>query len=224
VLEAEMTKVDEIALAIRAKSGDQRAMVELYNQYLPMMHMYCRKYKILDNLTQEDLLQYCALYFMGAIEKFDPSRDNKFGTMLHVHLQQISRDVIYQDMTIRRPSQQRGEKTEFKCMSVDAKISDCLGGDSTDTFADVYEDETARFWEFAENAEENRGLMKIVHSELQSLDPLPRTIVELCIYTELRHEDIAHSLDVQIHVIRRQMKYFRENMRKRCEKAKQVVI
>ena len=207
-----------LELVKKAKQRDATATTQLYRQCENLIRSFCRKYKILDNLTQADLNQYGALYFIQAVDAFDVNRDLKFTTFLFTYLQQISRDVIYQDMTIRRPSQQRGEKTEFKCMSVDAKISDCLGGDSTETFADLYEDETARFWEFAENAEENRGLMKIVHSELQSLDPLPRTIVELCLYTELRHEDIAHSLDVQIHVIRRQMKYFRENMRKRCEK------
>ncbi len=214
-----MTKVDEIQLAIRAKAGEQKAIVELYNQYLPMMHKTCRKYKSLNNLTYDDLLQYCTVYFMLAIEKFDPDKNNKFGTFLTGQLLQVYRDVVYQDMTVRRPSKNdSGTMETVQCMSVDAKVSDVLGGDSTDTFAEIYEDETARFWETSESDEEFAIINRIMQSELQSYAPFERTLIELCLYSNLAHHEISDALGAEVWKIRKLMQTFRANMRKRYAK------
>lgn len=207
-----MTKAQEIELAIRARAGDQTAITMLYKQYIPMMAQYCRKYRKLNTLTQEDLMQYCAIYFLQTIEKFDPSKNNKFGTMLLPQLQQLYRDVLYNDMVIRRPNQREESKTSFSCVSIDQQIDE--GSD----YSDLYEDLDARFWEETENVQEFAGLMEIVRSELASLDPLPRTIVELLIFTDMKNARVAECLDIDVDMVAYAIKRFRQNMKIRRKK------
>ncbi len=208
-----MTKESEIELAKRAKTGDQRAITELYNQYLPMMRHYCRKYKALDNLTQEDLVQYCAIYFMKTIDKFDPSKNNKFGTMLYTQLQQIHRDVLYQDMTVRRPAERAGVKTEFRCISVDTKLDD-----SENTFADMHEDESARFWVALEESETNSAINLAFKNELDTYNALDRTIIELLIYANYGNKRVREDLDLKAGKVEHLIKKFRVVMRDKLAK------
>lgn len=134
-----MTKSEMLELVKLAKTGDTKATTKLYLQCENLIRDYCRKYKNLTTLEQEDLVQYCAVYFIDAIEKFDISRDLKFTTFLFTRLQMIYRDVIYNDVTIRRPANymtilKEDESQIISTVSIDAKIP---GNNHGDTFTDL---------------------------------------------------------------------------------------
>jgi DNA-directed RNA polymerase sigma subunit (sigma70/sigma32) len=97
-----MTREEELPLVIAAKNGNQQAAEKLLVQYMKMIKDYCRKYKHLDILELDDLEQEAIFFFYDAIRKFDPNKNNKFGTFLYTQLQQLNRVVVYKDFIITR--------------------------------------------------------------------------------------------------------------------------
>lgn len=97
-----MTREEELPLVIAAKNGNQQAAERLLVQYMKMIKDYCRKYKHLDILELDDLEQEAIFFFYDAIRKFDPNKNNKFGTFLYTQLQQLNRVVVYKDFIITR--------------------------------------------------------------------------------------------------------------------------
>lgn len=97
-----MTREEELPLVIAAKNGNQQAAERLLVQYMKMIKDYCRKYKHLDILELADLEQEAIFFFYDAIRKFDPNKNNKFGTFLYTQLQQLNRVVVYKDFIITR--------------------------------------------------------------------------------------------------------------------------
>lgn len=97
-----MTREEELPLVIAAKNGNMQAAERLLVQYMKMIKDYCRKYKHLDILELDDLEQEAIFFFYDAIRKFDPNKNNKFGTFLYTQLQQLNRVVVYKDFIITR--------------------------------------------------------------------------------------------------------------------------
>lgn len=121
-----MTREEELPLVIAAKNGNQQAAERLLVQYMKMIKDYCRKYKHLDILELDDLEQEAIFFFYDAIRKFDPNKDNKFGTYLYVQLQQLNRVVVYKDFVITRRADymsriKKDPSTIVRSMSIDQK-------------------------------------------------------------------------------------------------------
>lgn len=212
-----MTKQDEHELFLRIQEGDLVAKGLLYAQYEKLIKQYCRKYKHLDSLELQDLEQQCYFFFEDALRKFDISKDNKFMTFLYTQLMQLSRYVTYNDFTVRRPGDyfkdiKSNDALKVSAVSIDVQL------ENGESFADKYEDDDARYWEEMENVQEFAGLMKIVKSELDALDSLPRTIVELLIFAGMKNVRVAEYLDVDVSVVSYAIKRFRQNMKIRCNK------
>lgn len=124
-----MTREEELPLVIAAKAGNEQAAERLLSQYIKMIKNYCRKYKHLDILELQDLEQECVFFFYDALRKFDTSKDNKFGTYLHVQLQQLNRVIVYGDFVITRRADymsriKKDPSTIVRSFSIDQKRTD----------------------------------------------------------------------------------------------------
>lgn len=213
-----MTKDDQKELVRRAKNGDKTATSKLYLQCEDMIRNYCRKYRNLNCLDPEDLLQYSTIYFMKAIEKFDLSRDLKFTTFLHTQLQQVYRDVLYHDFVVRRPATHIIELKEnpdaaYKSLTLDAKMDN-----DGNLFHEVYADSTANAEEVMITSEENSAMHLAFKEELDTYNALDRTIIELLIYANYGNKRIRKDLDLKAGKVERIIKQFRAVMREKLPK------
>jgi len=213
-----MTKDDQKELVRRAKDGDKTATTKLYLQCEDMIRNYCRKYKNLNCLDPEDLLQYSTIYFMKAIEKFDLSKDLKFTTFLYTQLQQVYRDVLYHDFVVRRPATHIEELKEnpdigYKSLALDAKMN----GDGNQ-FHEVYADSTANAEESMIESEENSAINIAFKKELDTYNALDRTIIELLIYANYGNKQVREELDLKMGKVERLIKEFRAVMRDKLPK------
>ena len=213
-----MTKETMNEMVRLAKEGNQVALSKLYLQCEGMIKNYCRKYKNLNHLEQEDLVQYCAVYFMQAIDKFDLSRDVKFTTHLHAQLQQVYRDVVYQDFVVRRPTGHMIEVKEnpdanYKAMSLDAKMDN-----DGNLFHEVYASNAPNTEELIIESEENSAMHLAFKEELDTYNALDRTIIELLIYANYGNKQVREELDLKAGKVEHLIKKFRVVMREKLPK------
>jgi RNA polymerase sigma factor (sigma-70 family) len=213
-----MTKETMNELVRLAKDGNQTAISKLYLQCEGMIRNYCRKYRNLNCLELEDLVQYCTVYFMMAIEKFDLSRDLKFTTFLHGQLQQVYRDVLYSDFVVRRSATHIAELKEnpdagYKSLALDAKMD----GDGN-LFHEVYADGTANAEESMIEAEASNAINLAFKTELDTYNALDRTIIELLIYANYGNKRVREELDLKTGKVERLIKEFRVVMRDKLAK------
>lgn len=213
-----MTKETMNELVRLAKDGNQIALSKLYLQCEGLIKNYCRRYKNLNHLEQEDLVQYCAVYFLQAVEKFDLSRDLKFTTFLIPQLQQCYRDVLYSDFVVKRPATHITELKQnpdigYKSLALDAKMD----GDGN-LFHEVYADSTANAEESIIEAEANSAINLAFKKELDTYNALDRTIIELLIYANYGNKRIREELDLKAGKVERLIKQFRAVMREKLPK------
>ncbi len=137
-----MVKVKEILEEeewIRFKEhGDEEARSRLAERYLPLVkHIIDRiAYKLPDFIDKEDLISEGILGLIDAIDKFDPSRMNKFGTYAMVRIRGAVLDSLRQMDWVPRSLRQKSKEIENAILTVernlgrpatDKEISEYLG-------------------------------------------------------------------------------------------------
>lgn len=189
-----LTKEQELNLVAKAKQGDAEAISALMLQYTPLIKRKVAGYRFLDALDHEDLMSQCYIYLAEAINKFDLTKDNKFGSFLVPQLLQLTRYIIEQGDTIKRTGTyfkdiQKCESNRIVNHSLDNVINQ-----HGDSYADAIED---REYELVSDVLVDREQIGVLYEALDFLDDVERELImRYYMYNEVFYK-ICDSMDIR---------------------------
>lgn len=209
-----LTKEQELDLVARAKQGDAEAVSALMLQYTPLIKRKVAGYRFLDALDHEDLMSQCYIYLAEAIHKFDMSRDNKFGSFLVPQLLQLTRYIVENGDTIKRPATYLKDIKESDDHKITNHSMDNVLNQHGDTYADTIED---REYELVSDVIVEHEHIGIMYEALDYLDEDERELVmRSYLYGEVFYK-IAESMGLSHTTARKRLKKGLAKMRESME-------
>lgn len=169
-----LTKEQELDLVARAKQGDAEAVSALMLLYTPLIKRKVAGYRFLDALEHEDLMSQCYIYLGEAIKKFDLEKDNKFGTFLVPQLLQLTRYVIENGETIKRPATYLKDIKESDANRMCTHSMDKVLNQHGDTYVDTIED---REYELVSDVILEKEQIGVLYEALEFLDDVERELI-----------------------------------------------
>lgn len=176
-------KAREVELVDRAKQGDQKAFQELYQEHVPRLTRYLRKFSAED---AEDLAQETFVRFFRNIENYDPSKSG-----VYTFLQNIGRNEGIRTLE-KAGAQKRGR--DFTTESID-QVDDDVSNLSTEmevASADIESPEYKALYEEAQ---------KRLVAAVKGLPETQQTVFLLNKVDELTAREIAERFDMPLNTV-----------------------
>lgn len=187
-------------LAVKAKDGDQDALLELWKQNSGLIYLKSRStFNAVQlfgryDVDLDDLMQSAFLGLWEAVERFEPGGEYTFTTFLNTTLK-----TAFSEATGKRTRRQLRDPLNLNmALSLDAPLGDdpegATLGDIIPDPKDAYSEAEEKLWQEQLHAEMEKALSR--------LEPEQRTVLRLRFYEGLNREAIAAQMGMSESAVR----------------------
>ncbi len=212
---------------IYKSTGDEQAKEQLIIAYIDLVKMIAgRLYSTYQsNVEYDDLVSYCVIGLIDAIEKFDINKDVKFDTYANIRIRGAVIDQMRAMDWIPRSTRQKFRQLESAMNDLRPQYADDIPDDLLAQKMDMNVDELHKFLGessmlsimsldekisesphfYIESTDSevipeenfaNNEMKEIIKTHIENLPERQRTIIELYYYSELTYKEIAKVLNI----------------------------